>query len=591
MKNCKMCGESFTGKRSDSVYCSNSCKAKYFELKNKGELPKNSLSGIHANTQIQNPPQENEYSDTKSKHTTEFKKVKSVDVDDLTPFDNLFEDWDDINATEKVVSIDSDRISENNFGNEDVSKSKVLPVKFIQKNIEKDNPIFLRNKSRVVEFNTNIQKCSVEIERLNTLLKKVENDTGNVFIIGGLAVGGALAGCLYTPPPNDIHTLPISTKSKRITQLKKENSTVGSQNLFTTLLSVIVGGTVGAILKSEYQDNNKISKAQAINLYQSKIKEVMGIKWDLLQNKNKVILENNFIKNKFIESVEVINPEYEKAFLKQGKINNPFDGFGSIPKNSKNTINSERLKTNPFEDFNTNHTKQQEKTIPNPLENEKVSSMKKIADLKFSLLNFKGKWLDFFGLPQTNFFCVIHGMSGEGKTNFSIQFAKYLAENFGNVLYISGEEGFAPTFQQKIKALGANTVARLYAADIRTGEEILTEIPNKYHFIVIDSVNNMNIDPDMMKEIRKKYKQSGIIAICQSTKDGKIRGSYQIVHDSDIAVKVVNGIAITTKNRFKEKHQEFDVFAVYNKSNPKAIKKVNTNDEDFDGLNFDNTIK
>ena len=159
------------------------------------------------------------------------------------------------------------------------------------------------------------------------------------------------------------------------------------------------------------------------------------------------------------------------------------------------------------------------------------------------------------------------------------------------VLYISGEEGFAPTFQQKIKALGANTVTRLYAADIRTGEEILTEIPNKYHFIVIDSVNNMDIDPDMMKEIRKKYKQSGIIAICQSTKDGKIRGSYQIVHDSDIAVKVVNGIAITTKNRFKEKHQEFNVFAVYNKSNPNAIKKITTNDNDFDGLSFDNTIK
>ena len=203
-------------------------------------------------------------------------------------------------------------------------------------------------------------------------------------------------------------------------------------------------------------------------------------------------------------------------------------------------------------------------------------------------MNFKGKWLNFFGLPQTNFFCVLHGMSGEGKTNFSIQFAKYLAENFGNVLYVSGEEGFAPTFQQKIKALGANTVARLYAADIRTGEEILTEIPNKYHFIVIDSVNNMDIDPDMMKEIRRKYKQSGIIAICQSTKDGKIRGSYQIVHDSDIAVKVVNGIAITTKNRFKEKHQEFDVFAAYGK--PKLNDSKNYKPNEDSELNFMNTV-
>ena len=180
-------------------------------------------------------------------------------------------------------------------------------------------------------------------------------------------------------------------------------------------------------------------------------------------------------------------------------------------------------------------------------------------------------------------------MSGEGKTNFSIQLAKYLAENFGDVLYVSGEEGFAPTFQQKIKDLGADSIPRLYAADIRTGQEIITSIPNRYHFIVIDSINNMDIDPDMMKAIRQKFKQSGIIAICQSTKDGKIRGSYQIVHDSDIAIKVVNGMATTTKNRFKEKDQKFDVFVVYNKSKLRIIKKTGT-DDDFGRLDFNNTI-
>ena len=99
----------------------------------------------------------------------------------------------------------------------------------------------------------------------------------------------------------------------------------------------------------------------------------------------------------------------------------------------------------------------------------------------------------------------------------------------------------------------------------------------------------MDIDPDMMKAIRQKFKQSGIIAICQSTKDGKIRGSYQIVHDNDIAVKVVNGLATTTKNRFKEKNQEFDVFAVYNKSKLRIIKKTGT-DDDFGRLDFNNTI-
>ena len=36
---------------------------------------------------------------------------------------------------------------------------------------------------------------------------------------------------------------------------------------------------------------------------------------------------------------------------------------------------------------------------------------------------------------------------------------------------------------------------------------------------------------------------SALITISQSTKDGKMRGSYEIIHDSDIAVAASGGIA------------------------------------------------
>jgi len=72
--------------------------------------------------------------------------------------------------------------------------------------------------------------------------------------------------------------------------------------------------------------------------------------------------------------------------------------------------------------------------------------------------------------------------------------------------------------------------------------------------------DNMRIDSDGMKKLRDRYKDSALITISQSTKDGKMRGSYEIVHDADIAVKVENGIATTTKNRFKEKGMGFTVF-------------------------------
>jgi predicted ATP-dependent serine protease len=59
---------------------------------------------------------------------------------------------------------------------------------------------------------------------------------------------------------------------------------------------------------------------------------------------------------------------------------------------------------------------------------------------------------------------------------------------------------------------------------------------------------------------RDRYKDSALITICQATKDGKMRGSNEIIHDADIEVIVANGLATTHKNRFKEKYNELKVF-------------------------------
>jgi predicted ATP-dependent serine protease len=303
----------------------------------------------------------------------------------------------------------------------------------------------------------------------------------------------------------------------------------------------------------------------------------------------------------FTKQVQQINPFYEHAINliaankkereaeeKSQQQQNPVSSSETTTDNRNQNLSGLNNTGNKTELNEIQKTNTDMKPIKN-LETDKIFSMKKIAGLKHQLLSFNGKWFDFFGLPQTNFFCVVHGMSGEGKSHFAMQLGKYLAERFGNVLYISGEEGFASTFQQKIEALGAS-IERYYATEIKTGEEVLKDVPNQYHFIIIDSLNNMGIDTELMRAIRAKFKQSGIIAICQSTKDGKIRGSYEIVHDSDMAVKVVNGIATTTKNRFKEKHQDFDVFAVYNKKKDQVPKKKNEGNSSLDE-DFDNTIR
>jgi hypothetical protein len=191
---------------------------------------------------------------------------------------------------------------------------------------------------------------------------------------------------------------------------------------------------------------------------------------------------------------------------------------------------------------------------------QKIISSSDLKNMQYHALSFQGKWLDFFGYPSVNFHCVIHGMSGEGKSTFAVQFANYLAENFGTVLYISGEEGFSKTFKDKF--ISNNAFAEgLSVADLRTYDSIIKEVQaNAFNFIFIDSLDNLKIDAGRMKELRERYRDSAFITISQSTKDGKMRGSYEIVHDSDMAVRVENGIGKTTKNRFKEKGMSINVF-------------------------------
>ncbi len=139
--------------------------------------------------------------------------------------------------------------------------------------------------------------------------------------------------------------------------------------------------------------------------------------------------------------------------------------------------------------------------------------------------------------------------------------AQYLAEGFGNVVYISGEEGHSKTIRDKFVRSNAMS-ENLFVADIRSFEEIIREIPQeKFHFIFIDSLDNMRIDAEKLKQLREHYKNSALITISQATKDGKMRGSNEISHDSDIVVMVSDGVAQTEKNRFLEKGKTFEIFS------------------------------
>jgi len=200
---------------------------------------------------------------------------------------------------------------------------------------------------------------------------------------------------------------------------------------------------------------------------------------------------------------------------------------------------------------NQNFSSSISSTTANSTSRRKIISSLDLAGIRFTSLNFTGIWDQFIGQPTNNFHIIIHGKPGGGKSTFAIQFAKYLSDNFGKVIYISGEEGLSKTLQSKFLLTGS-TSRNIDVADLRSYNDIIRSVASKsYPFIFIDSLNTMKISVDELRDLRNRYNESAIITISQATKGGLIRGSNELIHDCDVHLIVDAGIATTSKNRFR----------------------------------------
>lgn len=284
---------------------------------------------------------------------------------------------------------------------------------------------------------------------------------------------------------------------------------------FFGLLAGAGGGYLYNIFTEDKREKEKLNQLKALT---PKIAQQLSICQDIIWEKNR--LENELKNTKKYLPIEPV-------------------------KTTSNIYFQELLDDEEFEDNNDVSGV----IIP-------ASQMKEMV---FESLDFKGRWAQFLGKPARGFHAVVHGKPGQGKSTFAIQFANYLAQNFGRAVYISGEEGFSKTMKDKLSS-SESFIDELHIADIHSADEILEVIkPKQYHFMFFDSLDDLGIDALRLKQIRDTYRKSALITISQSTKGGQMRGSQQIVHDCDIAIMVENGMAITTKNRYFPSQLEFEI--------------------------------
>jgi hypothetical protein len=175
-----------------------------------------------------------------------------------------------------------------------------------------------------------------------------------------------------------------------------------------------------------------------------------------------------------------------------------------------------------------------------------VLTADEIANRKFDVLSLDEPWNSLIGRPGKNFIMMIHGEPGAGKTTLLLKFVKYLSNNFyKQALFVTSEEFDSVTITEKVNELLNPKPKNLHFAGDLTSANL-----KDYDLVILDSINDLKLDLQDFKELKKKYPETAFILILQHTKDGQFRGGKDWEHDAQIVGKVEAGTINIYKNRF-----------------------------------------
>lgn len=197
------------------------------------------------------------------------------------------------------------------------------------------------------------------------------------------------------------------------------------------------------------------------------------------------------------------------------------------------------------------------KDFLNEKKSDRVVSAKDLLQTDFDdYLDFEGKWKDIFGKPAPDMSMMLSGAPASGKTTILLEFSYYLASNFGKVIYISSEEFGSVTLVEKLEQIVKKTgkkskehEGKFLLPDNLFFAKGMTDLED-YDFVVIDSVNDLQLDLSDYKEIRDIYPKKAFISVLQYTKSGDFRGGLDWEHEMDISARIEAGIVTTKKNRY-----------------------------------------
>lgn len=332
--------------------------------------------------------------------------------------------------------------------------------------------------------------------------------------------------------------------------IAKYNAIIQKNPQFEKILATIGAAVGGGIIGTQFFDKKDTGANKFIKVGLGAVAFGVSGYWlsQALKESDKEIFDRlDSIKKRMSELDLKINQEYFVIVELEGKLKKMPKYVFEQPKEEKIYV--------PVFDLNRQKeviyaNRQKEQNQPRETSSHSIVNSMKLQEQEFDTLKFTGKWTNFIGNPQPNFYMTIFGKAGQGKSNFAFQIAEYLANNHGKVLYVAREEGISNTTQAKVNLNNALS-EWLDFTDMKELDDISKSISErKYRFVILDSVNTLKLEPLDIQVLKKNHIHLGVICVQQATKNGDARGSNEFSHDADVVIEVNEGQANTIKNRF-----------------------------------------
>lgn len=173
---------------------------------------------------------------------------------------------------------------------------------------------------------------------------------------------------------------------------------------------------------------------------------------------------------------------------------------------------------------------------------KKALSPRDVAQIRITPLPLEGEWQAAFGQPsicETWFVC---GQSASGKSSFVMQLAKMLC-GFGNVLYLSLEEGVSLSFQERLARYHMDEVQGKFRVVCDDSIDALRERlkrPKSARFVIVDSFQYTNWTYAETKQLVDDFPKKSFIFISQEAKSEPLgKAAVRLKYMAGVKVRTV----------------------------------------------------